>query len=982
MTLEDFFTLTEMKDGFTAPTRVEELVSVMKKEKDSLVKNVNVVDATRQWAAVASTIAATENKECLDLFVQLDGLRFIDRWLKDAQTFATVGSDCSAEEAISALLQAVGKLQIDSERLISSGICLTVKSLLSYNSTRVQDKARTLFNNWKVEDVGLIDMGVEKAAIYGDPTLNNEHPKSQSTADDVLPMRSLDDQKLECVEEEMTKISTDHGSSQKTSDHVGSKDECPDTGSSPVKFNCVEGESSVREEVHPSDVKLDPQWPSDPNQVTVEASYEVLKSEQVAEDARRDDKIKTVWDRLGKVEVSSASDDSMAAEVAAEPGLHTNDAKEDLSFVKESSNDTNQGEGCSVEETKDQGATTSKLDDVGRYDEVKRVHKSKRKKYFGNTCEFTRLTNSSKNTDIIRQTDMDLEDGIVDALEVARLVANEVEREVVGYDEQSGSSSDDDETSSRGSIRQPDSPESINGGQTLETDAPTNELPTMENVSPKAPEKEHLIDSANQDTEPENHIQDMESSQVTDALRDPEVKSEKSICKFDLNQEFSSEDLDHDLDHQVETISNPVSVVSAARAVTVMAPGMPTGPIQFEGTLGWKGSAATSAFRPASPRRASDSEKALSGGGPTSSGSRHRQDFLDIDLNVAEAGDDKTIDPVVHGTGKTSGESSVELSPKRSERLKFDLNQIGEDGGVIPASDWKMGGARILGFQNSRRSPSPSSSSSCLQPSMRNFDLNDNPSNCNNLLVHPRNFLGESSSLKITNPYVGPPDDSVISILGAKVKKNSTFPSQTPLPFLNGSASEPVNVIDASLLRGGALAGLGPAVPYPHSVYGYNGLAMGPNGLAMGPNGLAMGPVMSFPPGPAYGPGGPIPYMFDSRGAPVMPQIIGSASAVPSSYCQSALVMNMMGATPGSNGSGSLRPNLDLNSGYAVEGGNRDPAFFRQLFIPGLGQGRSLEEQLSFRPFSSGTSGGKRKEPEGGWELYPTNYKHHQPPHL
>ena len=71
MTLEDFFTLTEMKDGLTAPSRVQELVSVMQKEKDSEVKNA--ADATRQWASVASTIAATENKDCLDLFIQLDG---------------------------------------------------------------------------------------------------------------------------------------------------------------------------------------------------------------------------------------------------------------------------------------------------------------------------------------------------------------------------------------------------------------------------------------------------------------------------------------------------------------------------------------------------------------------------------------------------------------------------------------------------------------------------------------------------------------------------------------------------------------------------------------------------------------------------------------------------------------------------------------------------------------------------------------------
>lgn len=47
MIFEDFFILIEMKDGFIVFIRVEELVFVMKKEKDFLVKNVNVVDVIR-----------------------------------------------------------------------------------------------------------------------------------------------------------------------------------------------------------------------------------------------------------------------------------------------------------------------------------------------------------------------------------------------------------------------------------------------------------------------------------------------------------------------------------------------------------------------------------------------------------------------------------------------------------------------------------------------------------------------------------------------------------------------------------------------------------------------------------------------------------------------------------------------------------------------------------------------------------------------
>lgn len=85
MKLEDFFTLTEMSNGLTTPSRVQELLSIMQKERECDVKNAGEI--TKQWSAVASTIAATENKECLELFIQLDGLSFIQCWLRDALRF-------------------------------------------------------------------------------------------------------------------------------------------------------------------------------------------------------------------------------------------------------------------------------------------------------------------------------------------------------------------------------------------------------------------------------------------------------------------------------------------------------------------------------------------------------------------------------------------------------------------------------------------------------------------------------------------------------------------------------------------------------------------------------------------------------------------------------------------------------------------------------------------------------------------------------
>lgn len=248
MTLEDFFTLTEMKDGFTAPSRVEELITVMQKEKDSLLKSTG--DAARHWAAVASTIAATENKECLDLFIKSDGLLFIDRWLKEALAFPDEASDCSVEEAISALLRAVEKLQADSDKLNSSGICITVKSLLSYKSITVQDKARALFDSWKAKDDNFSSVDVEKAPVNDVPKLDTRDPESQSAAKDTSTAKSSSGQKME-GEGGQNNLSNDQDSSQIIATNEDRTDGCADTVASPAKLESIANDPVV--EVCPSD---------------------------------------------------------------------------------------------------------------------------------------------------------------------------------------------------------------------------------------------------------------------------------------------------------------------------------------------------------------------------------------------------------------------------------------------------------------------------------------------------------------------------------------------------------------------------------------------------------------------------------------------------------------------------------------------------------------------------------------------------------
>ncbi|OMO87369.1 hypothetical protein CCACVL1_09078 [Corchorus capsularis] len=1019
MTLEDFFTLTEMKDGLTAPSRVEELLTVMKKEKDSVVKNVS--DATRQWAAVASTIAATENKDCLDLFIQLDGLWFLDRWLKDAQEFGKDSSDSFVEESITALLRALEKLHRNNEKCISSEICITVKKLLGHNSSRVQDKARLLFDNWKkgriTDDDGGVDSG-EKFSDHGisdsatligensrpecsgkDVSVSRGSPQEQNDGVDASKDEPLPSSSLDCGQPESAKASCTETTNNELESRISS--DCADVGNrSPNHMASSIGSKPVQENPSMKDelpaktaeetASLEACSVPDSKQENLEVSGSQKLKELSGDEKQKLGMSVSSSSTVEHALVSSGTGGGSAQEPTKEPNLQ-NDAdankkgdilnsvtlrdewkpvaetKKILSGVSVVNHSDNSSQlfkttGQDGESHSDMLRSSSKNEFKYRKP-VDVVTKFSRMDSIGTTDEVKGksgvegLRSGSKFTrspDVIdkRMSDIELDYGIVDALEVARKVAQEVEREVVDGREPSCSSS---EKISEGGIRQPSTPDSINGKQDLPTEA-TPEVSTRPKQSAEAyTEGEgHIINSDVQTNEPENDLHDMESSQVTVA-QEPEPNTEKSLCDFDLNQEVCSDDVER----AVNSISTPISVVSASRAAA--APGLPAAPLQFEGALGWKGSAATSAFRPASPRRNSDGDKTLSVGGTSSSSKR--LDFLDFDLNVAEGGDEKGAEllsgkQVTASSGLHSAESSLEVSPRKSERPKLDLNLISDDGDA-PALDLRVEG-RLFSNRNGNRSPSPASSSSSMQPFLRNIDLNDRPihSDASEQGLHHGRPSGN------VNAYGGPkPNDPVISIMGTRVEvtRKDFVPQVASLP--NGKAPEPAT--DTSIARTGGLMGLGPTVSYTHSpAFSYNG--------------LTMAPTMSFS-SAIYGPSGSIPYMVDSR-APVVPQIMGSTSAVPPPYSQPQFIMSMSNAPVGLNGSGPSRPNFDLNSGLAIDGGNRDSMSLRQTFVPG--QGRAMEEHLraNSQPSSSSGVGAKRKEPEGGWESFPFNYRQQQFP--
>ncbi|KAF3446796.1 hypothetical protein FNV43_RR11976 [Rhamnella rubrinervis] len=1018
MTLEDFFTLTEMKDGLTALSRVEELVAVMQKENDCVVKNVG--DATRQWAAVASTIAATENKDCLDLFIQLDGLGFIERWLKDAQKFGSDTNESFVEESITALLRALEKLHTNNEKSVCSGIWNTVENLLGHKSSRIQERARVLFDSWKQErDGDAVHHDVENVRVLKEETnsqvfgedgrssaLNITTPEevakeetqtSVAAKDQMLPLRSLDGQP-----ERVDDIQIRHNnqlSTPKGLDSADTGEKSSDPLVSSIVSNPVQENPSVKEEsptCSPGGTTSSGtcSFPV-PKKGSIEGQSDSPKVNELSKNEMQADKVNISSDKLigtelyspliplGHEGVVSGADAASSQEFVKQSALQNKfDANEndvcqkisgdtmtppsdsknvmgDMRVINHCNTTTQDGECCSnaLQDSSGFDSTSGKPEDleISRVDDLGAVedkeNTSDEVEDLRNVYKFSKPILDKRSPGVMdnRRSDIGLEYTMDDPLELARKVAQEVEREL--REPFCCSSS---EKISEGGLRQPDSPDSINGKQDLPSEITPKELPTGQSHSTEAsPEKEHVFNSANQDTAPEHCIHDIESSQVTESAQEPDMETEKGLSGFDLNQEVCSDEMDH----PVNPVSTPIPIVSVSRPLTT--PGLPVAPLHFEGTLGWKGSAATSAFRPASPRKISDSDKNHSVGG-TSDSSKQRQDFLDFDLNVAEDGESLGKE-IPAASGLPSGESSVEVSPKKSERFQLDLNRMDDDGEALP-SDFRVGGQLVYN-RNGHRSPSPVSSSSSMQASMRNFDLNDRP------YFQDSIEQGPSKSTQTVNAYGGPkPDASVISIMGARVEVNKKDFVPQVLSLTNGKTNEPL--VDASVARTGSFLGLGPMASYTHpSVFAYNGLATGR-------------PAMSLS-SAVYGPGGTIPYMVDSRGAQVVPQIMASASAaVPPSYSQPPFIISMTNSTqPVLNGAGPSRPSFDLNSGFMVDGGNRE-SNLRQFFIPD--QGRSMEEHLRTNsqqqpPSTSGVAG-KRKEPDGGWDSYPFNYKHQQQP--
>ncbi|XP_022850854.1 uncharacterized protein LOC111372696, partial [Olea europaea var. sylvestris] len=919
---EDFFTLTEMNNGLTVPVRVTEFLALLEKERDYIAKNVG--DATRQWSAVAKTIAATENKDCLDLFVQLDGLQHLDKWLKDAKNFSNDTNDSSVEECITHLLRALEKLHIDNVKLVSCGIWMTVEDLLGHNSPKVQHRAKILFESWKkdrdksasfqnVKIVGELTDGEvrvsadikrdsgRKESSYGDAPLPRESSDEEKhqESDDPLPSTSFDALQNNKVEDALASERTYQPTSNDTPiDHVVSpsfpkavNENICDT----VDPLCISKDSTStascssavqrqdtgdgRKEFHESEfdceVKRTPNSKSSPEKLGMvesklleDGAFPSCSFASIGLNSVSEPSLQKFADASDKDSCQKCSScDDMTAIVSKGGAMEIGECANQLR-IKEGGDCKSDDDERSWENLKDSRTILSRIKDAVGVDKPDQHVTGESDDDLANDYNFVKCPMDRDPDKFDVKSNIEQDYGIVDPLELARQVAIEVEREV---DLREHSLSPHDEVR-EDEIQQPDSPDIVSRIQSHVSEGSYKEEETEPAQSTEA---SPIQEESGLDADEKDGTQDMETSLITEVAPE-EFNSERGLCNFDLNLEVCSEDT-YSVGNQSST---PLSIVSAS---TVAAnPGLHVAPLQFEGNLGWKGSAATSAFRPALPCHIHEDHKG-----------KKPQGCFDIDLNVAESEDDRGNLPpdkqgLVHST-LPSREPLAEAS-SISEHLGLDLNRASEDGDFTSQAEGQLSPHR-----NAHRSQSHPSSSSSKQPSLRNFDLNDQPPFLNNLLDH--------------SCFTKPPDNSnVISIMGTKVevKNNDFIPEPLPLPDVR----TPELALDINLGRSCSVPGSGSVIYNVPTVYSYNGHAPGPDT-----------PFTSR----MYRPSGPIPYVVDSKGAHVVPHIVGSASSLQPAF------LTMEGSTA-LNGVGPSRSSFDFISGLTLEGGRGDPAGLRPFF--------------------------------------------------
>ena len=483
--------------------------------------------------------------------------------------------------------------------------------------------------------------------------------------------------------------------------------------------------------------------------------------------------------------------------------------------------------------------------------------------------------------------------------------------------------------------------------------------------------------------------------------------------EFDLNEGFNADDgkFGEPVNvgtpgcsaavHLISPLPFPVSSMSSGLPASITVTAAAKGPfvppddlLRSKGELGWKGSAATSAFRPAEPRKTLEMPlNALNVPSDATIGKQNRP-LLDFDLNMP---DERILEDMTSRSSAQETSSTCDLVSSRdlahdrpmgsapircSGGLDLDLNQSDEvtDMGQHSASNSHRLVVPLLPVKSSSSVGFPNGEVVVR----RDFDLNNGPV-LDEVSAEPSSFSQHARSsmasqppvacLRMNNTDIGnfsswfPPANNYSAV---------TIPSIMPdreQPFPIVATNGPQRIMGLStggtpfnpdVYRGPVLSS-SPAVPFPSTPFQYPVFPFGTN----------------FPLPPATFSGSSTSFTDSSSAGrlcfpAVNSQLIGPAGTVPSHYPR-PYVVNL---SDGSN-SGGLESNrrwgrqgLDLNAGPGgpeIDGREESVVSLASRQLSVASSQALAGEQARMYHAAGGVL--KRKEPEGGWDTERFSYK-------
>ncbi|KAI5683506.1 hypothetical protein M9H77_04734 [Catharanthus roseus] len=436
--------------------------------------------------------------------------------------------------------------------------------------------------------------------------------------------------------------------------------------------------------------------------------------------------------------------------------------------------------------------------------------------------------------------------------------------------------------------------------------------------------------------------------------------------------------------------SIPASITVAAAAKGPFVP--PVDLLRSKGELGWRGSAATSAFRPAEPRKVLQLPMGPTNAStPDDSSSKPCRPPLDIDLNVPDERvledmgcQDSTVDissnsDLLSNNDRSKNEVSGSGPGRSSGGLDLDLNRVDDSSDMMqyPISSTRRLEANIVPVKSLSSSSLPSNEV------RRDFDLNgpgvddaiaeqssfNQQGRSSTLSVHPQLPIAgiRPNSLESGNFTAWFPSGNSYS----SVAIPSVLPDrgeQQPFPIIAPGAPQRIlgppggNPFTPDIYRGSVLSS-SPAVPFASSPFPYQ----------MFPFGTTLPlPSATFSVGSTS-------YMDSQSGGrlfnpPVNSQFLGPVSAVPSQYPRPYMASLADGSNNGGveNNRKWTRQGLDLNAGPgALDAEVREETLAQRQLSVASSQALA-EEQARMYPVAGVV---KRKEPDGGWDNESFRYK-------